>query len=103
ETSAVEYSVVLKCFNNIRGVTRQTFFTTPTMPEAYLNSGKILVNLGTMEEMEAEIIGQVNNYVSGDKDKLEQLLKISKTTLWRKLKRYSLTGTATAVEKRPSH
>ncbi len=104
EASTVEYSDVLKCFNNIRGVTRQTFYTTPTLPEAYLNSGKILVNLGTMEEMEAEIIGQVNSYVSGDKDKIEQLLKISKTTLWRKLKRISLPGdTAADIEKRPSH
>lgn len=92
ESPLIQQCDIVNCFNNIRGVTRQTVFNAPTLVDPYLNSGKILINLASMEEMEAEIIGQVNDYVSGNKDKLEQILKISKTTLWRKLKRNTRTG-----------
>jgi len=104
DSSLIEYNDIVNCFNNIRGVTKQIVFNPPTLVGSYLNSGKILVNLASMEEMETEIIGQVNDYVNGDKDKLEQLLKISKTTLWRKLKRNNRAGSA-AVENviNPNH
>jgi transcriptional regulator with PAS, ATPase and Fis domain len=89
EGSVVDYNDVALCFSQIRGTAR-----TPVLPAGQpsslpLAAGKMLVNLGTIDEMETEIIEQVMSYVNGDREKAEKLLGISKTTIWRKMKRIS--------------
>ena len=46
---------------------------------------KMELRLGTMEEMEHQIFETVHNLFQGDREKVADLLKVSKTTLWRKL------------------
>ena len=47
---------------------------------------QITIPLGTMEEMERAIIRQLLERFDGDKRLVEQVLEISSTTLWRRLK-----------------
>lgn len=83
ERSSIDYKDVLKCFNTICNANRPM---TAASPASYLDNGKILVNFRTMDEMQVDIIAQVNDYVHGNKDQLEKILGMSKTTLWRKMK-----------------
>ncbi|SFR04551.1 sigma 54-interacting transcriptional regulator [Desulfoscipio geothermicus] len=52
-----------------------------------LNNERLLVlKLGSMEDMEREIIRQAVDLVGGSKGKLARVLGLSRTTLWKKLK-----------------
>lgn len=46
----------------------------------------VTIKIGTMKEMENSIIAQLYNRFEKDKKKLEYILQISSTTLWRRLK-----------------
>jgi transcriptional regulator with PAS, ATPase and Fis domain len=82
EGLTIEQNDIVKCMKDIRSAAG----TPPANPASYLTDGKLLVDLRTMDEMEVDIIAQVNDYVNGNKDKLEKILGMSKTTLWRKMK-----------------
>lgn len=51
-----------------------------------LSNNLVQVTLGSMNEMENQIIQLLYEKLEGDKDEIANLLEISKTTLWRKLK-----------------
>lgn len=51
---------------------------------------KSLTSDNPLEEMEKEIIWEILNYNKGDRKKTASMLKISRTTLWRKMKRYEI-------------
>ncbi len=48
----------------------------------------LLLKLGSMEEMERQIIEQAVKIVGGGKAELARVLGVSRTTLWKKLKKY---------------
>lgn len=50
----------------------------------------LVLQLGSMEEMERQIIEQAMGLVRGGKGELARLLGLSRTTLWKKLKKYRL-------------
>lgn len=50
------------------------------------NYKQLQISIGTMNEMESEIITQMYSLLNEDKNLLSQKLGISKTTLWRRLK-----------------
>ncbi|MGQ9558288.1 MAG: helix-turn-helix domain-containing protein [Desulfurispora sp.] len=52
----------------------------------------LVLQLGKMEEMERQIIEQAMGIVRGGKGELARLLGLSRTTLWKKLKKYRLDG-----------
>ncbi|MFZ5590716.1 MAG: sigma-54 interaction domain-containing protein [Bacillota bacterium] len=54
----------------------------------------LVLQLGRMEEMERQIIEQVMEMVGGGKGELARLLGYSRTTLWKKLKKYGCGGAA---------
>ncbi|MBS7526230.1 sigma 54-interacting transcriptional regulator [Fusibacter paucivorans] len=51
-----------------------------------LDDKVIQINLASMNEMENQIIQLLYEHLGGDKDEMANILNISKTTLWRKLK-----------------
>lgn len=88
EESKIEYDDIVRCFNNIRDI-KKTDFLHPHLSQtpASLKDGKLTVNLGTMSEIETEVIQQVLHYVNGDKAAVKKILGISPTTIWRKTKK----------------
>lgn len=53
---------------------------------------KIIIELDTLERMEAQLIRQVYNSFQGRKSELARVLGISRSTLWKKMKRANLEG-----------
>jgi len=51
---------------------------------------KSLTSENPLEEMEKEIILEALKYTRGDRGKVASMLKISRTTLWRKMKKYGI-------------
>jgi len=51
-----------------------------------MGNNTVQLSLGSMNEMESQIIKILYDQFSGDKDEIAKILNISKTTLWRKLK-----------------
>lgn len=86
EGAKIDPDAFIKCLNHMEGATRPSFALDRPRASASLGKGKLLVNLGTLDEMENEIIHQVLHHMDGDKDKVEKTLGLSKTTLWRRLK-----------------
>jgi transcriptional regulator with PAS, ATPase and Fis domain len=86
EGPAVEHANFMKCLNSIESTAVSANNLKSYVPLEFLEEGKVLLNLGTMTDMENEIIQQVFNHVDGDKDRVEKTLGISKTTLWRRMK-----------------
>jgi len=86
EGAKVEYDIFVKCLSHMEGISKPFVGSVHATPSPPLDNGKLLIKLGTLTEMENEIIHQVLNHVDGDKDKVEKTLGLSKTTLWRRLK-----------------
>ena len=84
--SRVEYEDFISCFDNIKNKTHCPSTSTVSLGEPQMESGKLQISLGNIKTMEDEIIRQVLRYANGDKDRVEKILGISKTTLWRKTK-----------------
>lgn len=83
DSPTILYDDIVHCINNIRGIVKAVILNTPSLIDSHLENDKILINLGAIKEMETDIISHVNAFVNADKDKLEQIFIISKTTLWR--------------------
>ncbi len=49
------------------------------------NGRRIAVSIGTLEEMEKQLINAINEKAQGNRSELAKLLGISRTTLWKKL------------------
>ncbi|MBF7082712.1 sigma 54-interacting transcriptional regulator [Desulfallas sp. Bu1-1] len=61
--------------------------------EASIHDKQVLVlKLGNMEEMERQIIEQAMELVGGGKGELARVLGLSRTTLWKKLKKFGKTS-----------
>lgn len=45
------------------------------------------VNIGTMSEIELQIMMQLSQRLNGDRDEMAKILNVSKTTLWRRFKK----------------
>lgn len=86
EGPKVAFDVFLKCLSKMEGASRPSAAIERHMAPPSFQRGKLLINLGTLEDMENEIILQLLHHVDGDKDKVEKTLGLSKTTLWRRLK-----------------
>lgn len=56
------------------------------------NNQVLLVKLGEMEDMEHQIIEQAMEMVGGSKGELAKMLGLSRTTLWKKLKKTGKAG-----------
>ena len=98
EGPKVAFDVFLKCLSHMEGTSRPSLaFDRPAAP-ASLDKGKLLINLGTLADMENEIIHQLLHHVDGDKDKVEKTLGLSKTTLWRRLKNIECTDSVSVVD-----
>ncbi|WP_092468015.1 sigma 54-interacting transcriptional regulator [Desulfotruncus arcticus] len=52
----------------------------------------LVIKLGSMEDMERQIIEQAAEVVEGGKGELAKVLGLSRTTLWKKLKKVDMTG-----------
>lgn len=63
-------------------------------PTDRLSAGSqvLMLKLGHMEEMERQIIEQAISMVNGGKTELARVLGLSRTTLWKKLKKIDKTG-----------
>ncbi|WP_157833549.1 sigma 54-interacting transcriptional regulator [Desulfotruncus alcoholivorax] len=57
-----------------------------------LDKQMLVIKLGSMEDMERQIIEQAAEVVGGGKGELAKVLGLSRTTLWKKLKKADMTG-----------
>ncbi len=66
-----------------------------TEEELALDANKLLINIGTMEEMEKEILTKIQKlYPSDNKSTIAKRLNVSRTTLWKKLKSFEEEATS---------
>ncbi len=83
----VEYEDIVRRLRDVEETSQPTVDTNNNL--SLLKEGKVLINIGAIADMNNEIIDQVYRYVGCDKHKVEQILRISRTTLWRRIKEIS--------------
>ena len=82
----VEHEYFVECLQHMESASRVATAPDHDRPPPPIDGKKLLVPIGTMVDMEKEIIYQVLKQAGGDRDKTERTLGISRTTLWRKIK-----------------
>ena len=92
-TNFIERMVVLSDSNEIRqdalnSAIEDLAFNVPEqeIEKTKLDEKQLIIPIGSMHEMEQEILKQIYDLYNGDKKKIESLLELSSTTLWRRLK-----------------
>lgn len=86
QNTIADKEVFYTLFNELRGKPNNVVNLFSNNTDNTTLPSRVSVNIGTMDEMERDIIEQVYRYVKGDKKKLIDTLGLSRTTLWRKLK-----------------
>jgi DNA-binding NtrC family response regulator len=72
EGPKVDFDIFLKCLNHMEGKSKPSRVVDRLGTGAALDKGKIVINLGTLADMERSIIQQVLYHVNGDKDRVEK-------------------------------